>query len=108
MQEAVERNRLTMDVMKHMKNYKTQQELLTQEMRMKMFSQETKMEPSSQVTEKELKDSLQAISDMLLLPLANLIRKKKHLVFALSGRLMSFPSAALPFDGKPLILQNSL
>ena len=87
-QEAVERNRLTMGVMKHIKTYQT-----------KLGSQET---------EKELKDSLQAISDKLLLPLADLIRKKKHLIFALSGRLMSFPFAALPFDGKPLILQKSV
>ena len=107
-QEAVERNRLTMEVMKHMKNYKPPEEVLFQEMQMKLCRQETKMELSSQGAEKELNDSLQAISDMLLLPLADLIRKKKHLIFALSGRLVSFPFAALPFDGKPLILQKSV
>ncbi len=107
-QETVERNRLTMKVMKHIKNYKTKKDLLIQERQKMLFGQETEEELYSQETEKELKDSLQVISDMLLLPLANLIRKKKHLIFALSGRLMSFPFAALPFDGKPLILQKSL
>ena len=91
-----------------MKIYQTKKELLTQEMEKKLYSSGTKMELSSQETDKELKDSLQAISDMLLLPLAGLIRKKKHPIFALSGRLMTFPFAALPFDGKPLILQKSL
>ena len=115
-QETVERNRLTMEVMKHMKDYKTKKDLSSQEMdklwseesEVELSSQKTEMELSSQETYKALKDSLQAISDMLLLPLADLIRKKKHLIFALSGRLMSFPFAALPFDGKPLILQKSL
>ena len=76
--------------------------------REKLYSQETEKEPSSHETEKKLKDSLQTISDMLLLPLADLIRKKKHLIFALSGHLMSFPFAALPFDSMPLILQKSV
>ena len=107
-QEAVERNRLTMGVMKHIKNYKTRKEILIQEMQDQLCSHKTKPELSSQETEKELKDLLQAISDMLLLPLSDLIREKKHLIFALSGRLMSFPFAALPFDGKPLILQKSI
>ena len=106
-QEAVERNRLTMEIMKHMKNYKSKSDLLSQGMD-KLWGEETKMEPRSQETEKELRDSLQAISDMLLLPIADLIRKKKHVTFALSGRLMSFPFAALPFYGKPLVLQKSL
>ena len=107
-QKAVERNRLTMGVMKHIKNYKTRKEVLIQEMQDQLCSHKTGTELSSQETEKELKDLLQAISDMLLLPLSDLIRKKKHLIFALSGRLMSFPFAALPFDGKPLILQKSI
>ena len=97
-------------------NYKTMKDpssqvtdkLCSEETIMELSSQKTEMKLSSQDTGKELTDSLQAISDMLLLPLAALIRKKKHLIFALSGNLMSFPFAALPLDGKPLFCKKLL
>ncbi|KAJ6022062.1 hypothetical protein N7540_007566 [Penicillium herquei] len=44
------------------------------------------------------------ISQMLLVPFAEIIRSKSHIIFSISDPLTAFPFSILPFDNKPLVM----
>ncbi|KAJ5723747.1 hypothetical protein N7488_001782 [Penicillium malachiteum] len=44
------------------------------------------------------------ISHVLLVPFAEIIRSKSHIIFSISDPLTAFPFSVLPFDGKPLVM----
>ncbi|CAL5870758.1 uncharacterized protein PFLUO_LOCUS4998 [Penicillium psychrofluorescens] len=46
------------------------------------------------------------ISDVLLVPFANIIRAKSHIIFSISDPLTAFPFSILPFDNQPLIMHT--
>ncbi|KAJ5894517.1 hypothetical protein N7495_006208 [Penicillium taxi] len=50
----------------------------------------------------------QTISDVLLVPFAEIIRAKSHIIFSLSDPLTAFPFSILPFDDKPLIMHAAI
>jgi CHAT domain-containing protein/tetratricopeptide (TPR) repeat protein len=62
--------------------------------------------------EQQRKDRLdilsRQISDVLLTPFANVIRRKKHVIFSVSHPLTAFPFSALPFNEKPLFLHAAV
>jgi CHAT domain-containing protein len=43
------------------------------------------------------------ISNVLLAPFAEIIRRKRHIIFSVSEPLSAFPFSMLDFDGRPLI-----
>lgn len=45
------------------------------------------------------------ISEVLLVPFADIIRTKSHVIFSVSDPLTAFPFSVLPFDDKPLVMQ---
>ncbi|KAJ5536588.1 hypothetical protein N7513_009774 [Penicillium frequentans] len=45
------------------------------------------------------------ISEVLLVPFADIIRIKSHVIFSVSDPLTAFPFSVLPFDNKPLVMQ---
>ncbi|KAJ5647309.1 hypothetical protein N7490_003681 [Penicillium lividum] len=45
------------------------------------------------------------ISEVLLVPFAETIRIKSHVIFSVSDPLTAFPFSILPFDHKPLVMQ---
>ncbi|KAJ5573867.1 uncharacterized protein N7459_008294 [Penicillium hispanicum] len=51
----------------------------------------------------QLKELSQDISNVLLVPFAETIRAKSHVIFSVSHPLTAFPFSVLMFDGKPLI-----
>jgi CHAT domain-containing protein len=53
----------------------------------------------------DLEVFLKEISDELILPLAHLIRRKKHVIFIASQPLIAFPFSALLIDDEPLFLR---
>ncbi|KAJ5759830.1 hypothetical protein N7520_006986 [Penicillium odoratum] len=52
-----------------------------------------------------LNDLCNEISEVLLVPFAETIRTKSHVIFSVSNPLTAFPFSILPFDHKPLIMQ---
>ncbi|KAJ5280213.1 hypothetical protein N7478_005585 [Penicillium angulare] len=54
---------------------------------------------------KLLNELCSEISEVLLVPFAEIIRTKLHIIFSVSDPLTAFPFSILPFDGKPLIMQ---
>lgn len=58
---------------------------------------------------KDLDMLLREISDELVIPVAHLIREKKHAIFITSQPLTAFPFSILPFDnGEPLFLHAAV
>ncbi|KAH6869132.1 CHAT domain-containing protein [Thelonectria olida] len=51
---------------------------------------------------------LEPISAIIVEPLAPLIRRKNHIIFAPSHSFNKFPFSALLFDGKPLFLRTAI
>ncbi|KAJ5109324.1 hypothetical protein N7456_005999 [Penicillium angulare] len=54
---------------------------------------------------KLLNELCSEISEVLLVPFAEIIRTKSHIIFSVSDPLTAFPFSILPFDDKPLIIQ---
>ena len=54
---------------------------------------------------KILNELCEEISEYLIVPFADIIRTKSHIIFSVSDPLTAFPFSVLPFDGKPLVQQ---
>lgn len=58
-----------------------------------------------QSKKKVLNELCEEISEYLIVPFADIIRTKPHVIFSVSDPLTAFPFSVLPFDGKPLVQQ---
>jgi CHAT domain-containing protein len=54
---------------------------------------------------KTLNQLCNEVSEALLVPFADIIRTKSHVIFSVSDPLTAFPFSVLPFDNKPLVMQ---
>ncbi|KAH8697807.1 CHAT domain-containing protein [Talaromyces proteolyticus] len=62
--------------------------------------------------EQERKSQVEAlssqISEILLAPFTEIIRRKRHVIFSVSEPLTAFPFSALMFDGRPLVMHAAV
>jgi hypothetical protein len=85
---------------------KTYEEIRRPTMRaLKHLSSYPNKDPKTPKNTADLDIHLQEISDELVIPLAHLIRQKKHVIFVISMPLTAFPFSILPYENnEPLFL----